>query len=75
LGTVSRKNLCWSFPKKNYRPFRLNEPQFSIADAQQVLPLAKFALEAHALGNLKRRDDQKLQCETAARKGRFLNLG
>jgi hypothetical protein len=28
-------------------------PQFSIADSQQVLPLAK----AHALGDLKRRDD------------------
>ena len=28
------------------------EPQFSIADAQQVLPLAKLAFEAKTLGNL-----------------------
>jgi hypothetical protein len=32
-------------------------PQFSIANAQKVLPLPKFALETHALGDLKCRDD------------------
>jgi hypothetical protein len=30
------------------------------ANPQQVLPLAKVALESHALGNLKRRDDAAL---------------
>jgi hypothetical protein len=35
-------------------------PQFSIANPRQVLPLAKFAFEAHALGNLKRRSDAAL---------------
>jgi hypothetical protein len=35
---------------------RQKDKGFSIADAQQVLPLAKVALEAHALGDLKRRE-------------------
>ena len=35
-------------------------PRFSIADAQRVLPLPKVAFEAHALGDLKRRDDAPL---------------
>ena len=34
--------------------------QFSISNSQQVLPLAKFAFEPHALGDLKRRDDATL---------------
>ena len=33
---------------------------FSITYAQQVFPLAKLALESHALGDLKRRDDAAL---------------
>ena len=32
----------------------------SIANAQQVLPLAKVTVEPHALGNLKRRDETSL---------------
>jgi hypothetical protein len=32
----------------------------AIANSQQVLPLAKVALEAHAFGDLKRRDDTSL---------------
>jgi hypothetical protein len=35
-------------------------PQFSIANAQQVFPLAKLALESHALGDSKRRDEAAL---------------
>jgi hypothetical protein len=42
----------------NHQGFKL--PQFSLADAQQVLPLAKVGLEADALGDLKRRDDAPL---------------
>jgi hypothetical protein len=34
--------------------------QFSIANPQQIFPLAKVALEANALGNLKRRDNAPL---------------
>ena len=33
-----------------------SEPQFSIANSHQVLPLSEVALEAHALGYRKRRD-------------------
>jgi hypothetical protein len=35
-------------------------PQFSIANAQQVFLLAKLALESHALGDSKRRDEAAL---------------
>ena len=34
--------------------------RLSYSNPKQVLPLAKFALEAHALGDLKRRDDTPL---------------
>jgi hypothetical protein len=34
--------------------------QFSITNTQQVFPLAEIALEAHALGDLKRRDGTSL---------------
>ena len=42
----------------------------SISDPQQVLPLAKVALEAHALGNLEARDDAPLDL-LAGLSGRF----
>jgi hypothetical protein len=35
-------------------------PLFSIVDAQQVLPLAKFASKSHALRDLEARDDAPL---------------
>ena len=34
--------------------------QFSIADPQKFLPLAKVTFEAQAFGNLKRRDEAAL---------------
>jgi hypothetical protein len=37
-----------------------DEAPRSISDPQQVFPLAKVALEAHALGDLKCRDDAAL---------------
>ena len=42
----------------------------SIANQQRVLPLSEVALEAHALGNLKRRDYSTLEC-LAALSGSF----
>jgi hypothetical protein len=39
---------------------RIIPAQFSIANAQQVLPLPEAAFEAHAFGNLKRRDEASL---------------
>ena len=39
-------------PGSQTRAFSGCGPQFSIADPQQVLPLPKVALEAHALGDL-----------------------
>ena len=34
--------------------------KFSVANPQQMLPLAKVTLEAHAFGNLKSRDQASL---------------
>jgi hypothetical protein len=41
------------FPEKTYGRFRLNEPEFSIANPQQVFPLTEIAFEPHAPGDLK----------------------
>jgi hypothetical protein len=49
-----------------------SSPQFSIANAQQVLPLPEVAFEAHAFGNLKRRDEASLDL-LAAFARRFAN--
>jgi hypothetical protein len=61
-GVLSRKRfhgrrVTKSGPASQTRAFSGCGPQFSIADAQQVLPLAKVPLEPHALGDLKCRDD------------------
>jgi CDGSH-type Zn-finger protein len=54
-------------PGVKYGVFGLRgrDRKFSIADSEQVLPLAKFALEAHALGNPDGRDDTPLDLLTA----------
>jgi hypothetical protein len=46
--------------RKGRSPAQNSGPQLSIANSQQGFPLAKLTLEAHALGNLKRRDHATL---------------
>ena len=46
--------------KHGFLGLRGRARKFSITDPQQVLPLAKFALEAHALGKPEARDDAPL---------------
>jgi hypothetical protein len=36
------------------------QPQWLISNPQQVFPLAKFSLKAHALGDVEARDDARL---------------
>jgi hypothetical protein len=58
MDTNSQRGLI-----ANLQSFRTMVPggvQFSITNTQQVFPLAEIALEAHALGDLKRRDDSSL---------------
>jgi hypothetical protein len=47
--------------KHGFLGLRGRARKFSITDPQQVLPLAKVALEAHALRNLKSGDDAAAQ--------------
>ena len=73
---VSRKKRRTSFPVR-FRlsfnaaaPFALfrctnSEPQFSIADAQQVFPLPEIALEAHAPRDFEGRDHAPLDLLSA----------
>ena len=46
--------------RKGRSPAQNSGPQLSIANSQQVFPLAKLTLEAHALGDLGARDDTPL---------------
>ena len=45
---------------QSFRTMVLGGLQFAIANPQQVFPLAKLSLKAHALGDLEARDDTPL---------------